>query len=293
MEFVKRPIPGSSGAMLNCCHTVLDGRKTTILIALPFGVPVGVARAAFETFEPHFNVVTWESRYVLNLDQPFSGLEKLAPIEHVTDMVRILEALQIGSCCLIGYCSGAGISLLAAKLYPKIFTELILVSGEYQLFRSGHGSTNYQRSIDAFLPEVAVSRQNAANIFSTMAEVSKASVEITASEQTELQKQINLPFSQEEHLFRYARNYMAYRDFNALNVASEIRQQTLVLTGSMDEHSRMEHSVAVAAAIPTSKKFIDDQGDHYEFCRVGSLTLSEINDYIMLPVREIVAASRS
>lgn len=279
--------------MLNCCHSVLDRRKTTLLIALPFGVPASVARAAFETLEPHFNVVTWESRYVLNLDQQFSGQEKLAPIEHVTDMIRILETLQVSSCCLIGYCSGAGISLLAAKLHPDVFTELVLVSGEYQLFRSGHGSTNYQRSIDAFLPEVAVSRQNAGVIFSTMAEVSKASTKVRPGEQTELDRQINLPFSQVEHLFRYARNYMAYRDFDALNIASEIRQDTFVLTGRMDQHSRMEHSEAVAATIARSKKFIDDQGDHYEFCRAGSLTLSTISAYLLLPVREVMLSAGS
>jgi pimeloyl-ACP methyl ester carboxylesterase len=277
MEPRQRSVPGSSGAILNCRHTALDLDKPSILIALPFGVPLSLAHAAFEKFEPGLNVVTWESRYILNLDQGFSGDEKLTPNEHVEDMICILRALQIDTCHLIGYCSGAGISLLAAKLYPEIFTELILVNGEYQLFRKGHVSTDYQRSIDTFLPVVATGRQQAGFIFTKMAEISKASKGDT---QSELDKQINLPFSREEYLFRYAKNYMAYRDFDALEVALEVRQKTFVLTGRMDEHSSMENSEAVCDSIPGAKKFIDDKGDHYEFCRAGSLTLEVLGEYL-------------
>lgn len=249
-----------------------------MLIALPFGVPVSVARAAFERFESEFNVVTWESRYVLNLDQGFSGDERLAPADHVEDMICILKALEIGACCLVGYCSGAGISLLAAKQYPDVFTDLILVNGEYQLFtRKGHVATDYQRSIDTFLPVVATSRQQAAFIFTKMAEISKVS---KAGVQSELDKQINLPFSKEEYLFRYAKNYMAYRDFDALGIAREVRQRAFVLTGGRDQHSNMENSEAVCDAIDGSKRFIDGEGDHYEFCRAGSLTLEEISAHL-------------
>lgn len=247
------------------------------MITLPFGVPVSVAHAAFERFERDFNVVTWESRYILNLDQEFSGDEKMAPAEHAQDMICILKELEIDSCYLIGYCSGAGISLAAATEHPDVFTELILVNGEYQLFKRGHASTNYQRSIDTFLPVVATSRQQAGFIFSKMAEISQAS---KGDSQSELDKQINLPFSREEYLFRYAKNYMAYRDFNALDVAAGVRQRTFILTGNADVHSSAENSLAVGDCIPGSKKFIDEKGDHYEFCRASSMTLEVLGEYL-------------
>jgi pimeloyl-ACP methyl ester carboxylesterase len=278
MEFPQSPVAGSSGAILNCSHTVIDRRKPSLLIALPFGVPVTVAHAAFTTFGPDFNVVTWESRFILNLDQGFSGGEKLAPNEHVEDMLCLLRALEIDACHLIGYCSGAGISLLAAKQYPEVFPDLILVSGEYQLFRKGHASTDYQRSIDTFLPIVATGRQQAALIFAKMAEITNAKK--GGGVQTELDRQINLPFSKEEHLFRYAKNYMAYRDFDALAVARGVRQRTYVLTGRRDEHSSMENSEAVAGTIGETNTFVADQGDHYEFCRAGSSTLAAIGAYL-------------
>jgi pimeloyl-ACP methyl ester carboxylesterase len=270
-------IPGASGAILNCRHTEIDQRKRSLLIALPFGVPVSVAHAAFERFGPSFNVVTWESRYIVNLDQEFSGEEKLGPPEHVEDMMCILRSLEITDCCLIGYCSGAGISLLAATRYPSVFTDLILVNGEYQLFKRGHVATDYQRSIDTFLPVVASGRQQASFIFVKMSEISKAS---RAAAQSQLDKEINLPFSREEYLFRYAKNYMAYRDFDALALAREIVQSTFVITGRKDIHSSMENSEAVSGCIRGSKKHIDDNGDHYEFCRAGSPTLEEIGSYL-------------
>lgn len=277
MEFPQRSITGSSGAILNCSHTVIDKAKPGLLITLPFGVPVTVAHAAFARFAPDWNVVTWESRFILNLDQQFSGTEKLAPVEHVEDMLCLLRALDIGTCRLIGYCSGAGISLLAAQQCPEVFTDLILVNGEYQLFRKGHASTDYQRSIDTFLPVVATGRQQAGVIFAKMAEISNPK---KAGVQSELDSQINLPFSKEEYLFRYARNYMAYRDYDALAVARGVRQRTFVLTGRRDEHSNMENSEAVAGAIGDARTFVADQGDHYEFCRAGSSTLAEIGAYL-------------
>jgi pimeloyl-ACP methyl ester carboxylesterase len=277
MEFPQRFVAGSSGAILNCSHTVIDKRKPSLLIALPFGVPVTVAHAAFTAFAPDFNVVSWESRFILNLDQEFSGDEKLAPDEHAEDMLCLLSALEIDTCRLIGYCSGAGISLGAARRYPERFTELILVNGEFQLFRKGHASTDYQRSIDTFLPVVATGRRQAGLIFAKMAEISNAK---KAGVQTELDSQINLPFSKEEYLFRYAKNYMAYRDFDALEVAKGVRQQTFVLTGRRDEHSDMENSGAIADALGGAKTFVADQGDHYEFCRAGSSTLAEISAYL-------------
>ncbi len=240
-------------------------------------LPASVARAAFETLKSAFNVVTWESRYILDLSQTFSGTEKMGPDEHVEDIVCILSALQIDRCYLVGYCSGAGISLLAAERHPEIFAKLVLVSGEYQLFRKGHAATDYQRSIDTFLPEVAKSREEASFIFSTMSGLTVAG---KSGSQSDLDRKINLPFSKTEYLYRYAKNYMAYRDFDALSIASRVSQYALVLAGCQDAHTNMENSEAIVACLPRSSKSMDEEGDHYEFCRAGSSVLEEIRAFL-------------
>lgn len=264
------------------CHTVLDAEKPWIVVVLPFGIPAEVVEPAFVRLQRTCNVVSWESRYTLSLDVRFTGEESLAPADHVADMIGILGALEIDRCALLGYCSGGGIALLAAKLHGERFTDLILVNGEYQLFRRGHMSTAYQRSIDSFLPLVAVGRKEAHSMFETMAEV----VGATAQEQSsELLKQMNRPFSSEEHLFRYAKSYMAYRDFDALDVASAVKQTALVVAGLLDEHTNMENSVAIAERISRSTTFIDAEGDHYAFCHAGSATLEAIASHLDVSCR--------
>ncbi|HET9896587.1 MAG TPA: alpha/beta fold hydrolase [Streptosporangiaceae bacterium] len=276
-DYPRRSVTGAGNATLACSHTPLDPSKPTVLVALPFGVPASVARVAFETLESAFNVVTWESRYILDLGQTFAGTEKMGPDEHVEDLVRILGDLQIDRCHLVGYCSGAGISLLAAEKHPDIFATLVLVNGEYQLFRRGHVTTDYQRSIDTFLPEVAKGRDDASFIFSTISGISAAA---KGGTQSELDRKINLPFSNSEYLYRYAINYMAYRDFDALSIASRVTQNAFVLTGCRDMHSNMENSEAIDARLPRSAKFVAGEGDHYEFCREGSSVLGEIRVFL-------------
>lgn len=287
-DYPQRSVAADGGATLTCSHTVLHPGKPTILIVLPFGVPAGAARAAFERFASAFNVVTWESRYILDLSQVFSGTEKLGPDEHVADMMRILGAFQIDRSYLVGYCSGAGISLLAAKKHPEVFTKIVLVNGEYQLFRKGHEATNYQRSIDTFLPEVAKSREQACSIFSTMSDITEASKCKTPSEsdrQIDLPRNVEedlyrYPFSSEEYLYRYAKTYMAYRDFDALGNAAQVTQNALVLAGRRDEQSSLDNSEAVNSILPKSTILVDDQGDHYEFCRAASPVLQEIGAFL-------------
>jgi pimeloyl-ACP methyl ester carboxylesterase len=262
----------ANGVLIRYHHTTPEPDKPWLLIALPFGIPVEVAAAALEAFRPAFNVITWENRYVLDLDLPFGGDEPLAPTDHVGDMLSVLAALEVERCRLIGYCSGAGFALVAAREHPDRFSDLVLVNGEFQLFRRGHVATAYQRSIDSFLPVVASDRETAASIFTTMAEVAEAGEEHDSL----LQRQMNFPFGNGERLFRYARSYMAYRDFDAAAVACRVSQSTLVIAGRRDEHTDPENAQAIAEAIPRATLLVDEDADHYAFCRAHSATLAAI-----------------
>jgi pimeloyl-ACP methyl ester carboxylesterase len=253
-------------------HTVPEPNKPWLLIALPFGIPMEVAAAALDAFRPAFNVMTWENRYVLNLDVPFAGDEPLAPTDHVDDMLSVMAALGVERCRLIGYCSGAGFALVAATEHPGRFSDLVLVNGEFQLFRRSHVATTYQRSIDRFLPVVASDRETAAWMFTTMPEVAAAG----EGHDSPLQRQMNIPFSHEERLFRYARSYMAYRDFDAPAVACRVPHSTLVIAGRRDEHTDPENAQAIAEAIPRATLLVDEDADHYAFCRARSATLDAI-----------------
>jgi pimeloyl-ACP methyl ester carboxylesterase len=271
----RRTVASRDGTLIRCLHGPLTAGRGAVMIALPFGVPAKVAEAAFAAFDRDFNVLTWESRLILDSDVCFTGEEPMSPDDHVADMMAILAGLEIKQCRLIGYCSGAGISLLAASIHPEVFTHLILVNGEYQLFRAGHEATAYQRSIDAFLPEAAEGREQATAMFQTMSEISSASR--AGAEQPEFERLFNAPFSSAERLFRYASNYMAYRDFDALTLAREIRQPTDIVLGGRDSHAGVENSRAICEAIGGARPHLDEAGDHYSFCRAGSRTLELVS----------------
>lgn len=262
----------TAGLTIRYHHTAPDPEKRWLLIALPFGIPVAVAAAALDAFRPAFNVITWENRYVLNLDLPFAGDEPLAPSDQVGDMLAVMAALGVERCRLIGYCSGAGFALLAASEHPDRFSDLVLVNGELQLFRHDHVTTTYQRSIDRFLPLVASDRETASWMFTTMADAAPSG----AGQDSPLQRQMNVPYGHQERLFRYAKSYMAYRDFDALGLADRVPHSTLVIAGRRDEHTDPENGEAIAAAIPEATLLVDEEADHYAFCRAGSATLAAI-----------------
>lgn len=266
----------ADGFAIRCQGALAGRREPSVVVVLPFGVPNAVARSAFRCLGPKYNVVTWEARYILDSAAPFSGVEALSPDVQVDDLLSVLDALGIDRCCLVGFCSGAGIALVAATEHPDRFTDVILVSGEYQLFRHGHRATPYERSVDGFLPIVAQSRAQATAVFSKMADLGKAARGV----QSDLQKQINVPFTDAEYLFRYAKTYMAYRDFDAVAVAPNVTQPTFVVAGALDEHTRVENSQVVAARIPRSTVFIDDVADHYGFCVADSKVLGAIGSYL-------------
>lgn len=272
LDCQRRSLVGNEPA-IRYHHTVSEPDRPWLLIALPFGIPVEIAASAVAAFRPAFNVITWENRYVLDLDVPFAGEEPLAPSDHVDDMLSVMAALGVERCRLVGYCSGAGFALLAATEHPERFSDLVLVNGEFQLFRRGHVATTYQRSIDSFLPMVGSNRETAASMFITMAEVAGAR---EAREDSPLQQQMNFPFGHQERLFRYGRSYMAYRDFDAPTIASRVSHNALVIAGRRDEHTDPENAQAIAEAIPQATLVVDEDGDHYAFCRPGSATLEAI-----------------
>jgi len=61
--------------------------------------------------------------------------------------------------------------------------------------------------------------------------------------------------------------------------------------GRQDVHSGTAASEAVADAIPGSRRWVDDGGDHYAFCRAGSPTLAAIMTQLASHAPDVASAS--
>ncbi|MEI8703618.1 alpha/beta fold hydrolase [Pseudoalteromonas sp. B62] len=132
-----------------------------ICLILPFGLKLDVANSFFDYFHNQFNIITYESRLILDSSslQVIDG--ELTVENHVKDLMVVLNHKNIEDTILVGYCSGAGIALAAANQNPNRFSYLILVNGEFVLLNDRDCVTQYGIDIDNLLPIAAIDRSKA------------------------------------------------------------------------------------------------------------------------------------
>src|SRR3569833_1541882 len=114
-----------------------------IALIMPFGLKVELAEPFFRFHQLRYDVVTWESRLILDSSQRETRREDFAIINHVYDLMSVLRACRVSRAFLVGYCSGAGIGLVAANRFPHLFSSLTLVHGEYSLLGEESCTTQF------------------------------------------------------------------------------------------------------------------------------------------------------
>jgi len=132
---------------------------------MPFGLSVDLAEAFFSFYQPRYDVVTWESRLILDSSEREVRPEDFAVINHVYDLMSVLYACRVSRAFLVGYCSGAGVGLAAANRFPQFFSSLILVHGEYTLLSDESCTTQFAADTDSLLSIAAKSDEDARQIF--------------------------------------------------------------------------------------------------------------------------------
>ncbi|MEA2665228.1 MAG: hypothetical protein QOI11_2172 [Candidatus Eremiobacteraeota bacterium] len=255
------------GRPLNVFCTELAAERPTVVLALPFGVRHRIAERLYAALAPHFNLVTWESRFVLDLEADRSDASFEAEF-HVRDLVHVARHVnrKIGDAerpvHVIGYCSGAGIGLLAAARHPRTVRRLALVAGEFMLPAAVCKQSSFQREVDMLLPAAATSKTIARSLFE---KISASRVEA----QSEFHDFIALPFSSPDYLYRYGLNYVAYRRLDFLAAAREVSQPTLVMAARDDRQVTPESARIVRERLPNASGVLTVDGDHYELCRAN------------------------
>lgn len=244
-----------------------DSRRATIIVVLPFGAAVDMARPLCLRMIRHFNVVTWQARMILDDQELTPDLSRSTPEMHVADMMSILSLLSVPKADVIGYCSGAGIALLAAQRQPHRLSRLALVSGEYVLPERTCPRSRYQNDIDSLLPLAATSRRNAIAIFKKLSTRPALNDDPIASA-------VTLPFSHPETLYRFAVNYLAYRQLDLLEVAAEVSHVALVAVGGRDEQVTVRSSELIQQRLRGGQLHVDPAADHYDVCR-GATALND------------------
>ena len=265
-------VSSRDGVQLKYAHWGLSDRPCIALI-MPFGLRVELAQAFFNFYHPRYDVVTWESRLILDPSEREVRPDDVAMINHVYDLVSVLRACRVSRACLVGYCSGAGVGLAAANRFPHLFSSLTLVHGEYTLLSDDSCKTQFSADIDSLLSIAARSSEHARQVFE------KVTSDRSLANRN-LPEGIDTPFTQLPYLRRHAANYLAYKSTDFRKLARSVTHRSLLLTGKRDVQTNVESTRKIHGLMRNADIHVDPDADHYGILREDSKTLATIWNYL-------------
>ncbi len=263
------------GFSIRYAYQRAEEKKPWIVFVIPFGLRLTIAAPFFDFFGSHYNIVTWESRLILDENDANTegDLQIFSVDNHVSDMLAVMDACGIRRANLVGYCSGAGIALTAVNSAPKRFTNLVLAHGEYTLLDKASCSTPFSRDIDSILTMAANNARHAEKAFEKI-----KSDRFEANEG--IPEGMYVPYSELNWFRRYAFNYLAYKATDFEELAAAVGHFTYLLTGLQDAQANADSTRRIANAIKDSRLYIDATGDHYGMVRPESKTMIAVWNYL-------------
>lgn len=262
------------GVRLRMLHSDPDPRRRTLVVALPVGTRGSFLATPLAELKSVFNVVTWESRCILEEADEEGALPSLAPAAHVSDFELILDHLELETVSLLGYCSGAALALHLAAATKRV-DRLVLVNGAYFLAPCEASQTQYERDTTSLVSLVAGSLERAAAIhrdyFSTRR---------TKRDDHEFAREALLAYRSARSLHRFALTLRELTENSSLLPAGEIGVPTWVYSSVQDEHAHCSSSKRIAGALRRAVTRISDAGDHYELCRGRRAILDGIVEFL-------------
>lgn len=247
--------------------------KPWIALIIPFGLKLKMSRHFFDFFNPHYNIVTWESRSILDVSDRKVVENEFSLENHIFDLKSVLSTCPTKKFIMIGYCSGAGLALAAANRFPNIIKNLILVHGEYTMLHHSACTTQFASEIDSLLSLAAKDEDHLGLVFE---KIKNERIE----ENTSRPDGIDLPFTEIQYLRRYAANYLAYKDVDFEQLARFVNHRTLLMSGSMDVQANTTSSEKIHDLMTNSTIHIDPEADHYGILREDSNSLVTIWNYL-------------
>lgn len=264
------------GVPLRCRRHVGSVDHPWLILIVPFGLDLKVADAFFDHFGGNYNIATWESRLILSCPERKVAKDDFSTTKHVRDLFSLAEFSGIDCATVVGYCSGAGVALAAANNRPEKVKRLVLVHGEFAFLDDEACMTQVGTDIDSILPLASRGEDKAQFILDRVASLKRA-----RSGDLPQDTDINLPFSSPRYLYRYALNYLAYRETGFERLGRAVSATTLVMAGEADRQTNVCSARRIGRVIQSAQVFIDKDADHYGILRPQSNTLKQIERFLL------------
>jgi pimeloyl-ACP methyl ester carboxylesterase len=270
---IEKTIKSHDGFELKFGLSDIQQDKPWIALIIPFGLKLKMAIHFFEFFKPHYNIVTWESRNILEDSDRCVNDGEFDIQNHVLDMHQVLCSCPVDKFIMVGYCSGAGLALCAANRYPQMIDKLILLSGEYTLLDEAGCTTQFADEIDSLLSLAAKDEKRLSLVFN------KIDSE-RLDDNSNRPENLDLPFSKLAYFRRYCANYLAYKSVDFQQLARYVAHKTLIVSGERDVQVNIKSSEKIAQLMPNAQMHIDPEADHYGILRPDSNSMVTIWNYL-------------
>jgi len=261
------------GFELHYAISDLQPGKPWIALIIPFGLKLQMANYFFDFFKPNYNIITWETRSILDSCDRKVVENEFTIENHIMDLRTVLATCQVKKFIMVGYCSGAGLALAAANRFPQIIENLILVHGEYTMLHHAACTTQFATEIDSLLSLAARDEEHLNLVFEKIKNQ-------RFEENSNRPDGIDLPFTELAYLRRYAANYIAYKDVDFEKMARFVTHKTLLLSGKRDVQANAKSTEKVKSLMLNSELYIDPEADHYGILREDSNVMVTIWNYL-------------
>ncbi len=283
-------IEGYDGSHL-CTFAGGEPGKPAVLLVNAYGMPVDFMVPLAKRLAERYRVLSWESRAVPNVVGPFDPAH-VDLAAHVRDLETVLDKEGVELAHVVGWCTGAQVSLRFAAENPERVRSLALLNGSYRL-PDTVPLTEF-RSLTRKLARTISRERRFAQVYfdatygkarDTRSQESATVSTILNFTDPELIHLTSMPFRSVEALYRYAHCIARFWDEPDHAWAASVAAPTLVVAGARDQIAHPTESKEIERRMPNAQINMMREGDHFSIYRDQALIEQVVTFFGAAPER--------
>ncbi|MCD9032935.1 alpha/beta fold hydrolase [Luteimonas sp. Y-2-2-4F] len=245
-------------------------KQPPLFLANAYGMPAEFMWPLAQRLQRDFHVVTWECRWVPGAEDAFDPGD-CGSLAHAQDLVDIQKSLGLASASVVGWSSGAQVSLRAMAAFPERVRAAVLLNPGVSIPPSDTvRTTRFETGIRTLFDKIAGSYRMAEKycelIYGAAASDagdSRMLSNILTSTDPYLLYMTSLPFRTPQSLFRYANMMRTLFAERPDAWTADVAQPVLVYVGDRDVVTHPDVGRALCDGLRRGELHRDAEGDHF------------------------------